>query len=222
MVQTNLIVGTDWLRFGRLGMIVPGAAPTEESEMELPDETKARNPMILGLIPWLIFFQIFFCSRTHSQLSQFVNELRRVHLPSSTGDSVEEQVKHLSLGSRKNLCINTAVTKLNNATAINEKCLELQKSGVYQYSTRDWRLANSADTHIGTTETKKCKFLPARNDQVIVRDFRDYALADIRDIEDLANLGKKLGTCPYYAARSAIKPSEVCHHAQLLHRIMLT
>ena len=41
-------------------------------------------------------------------------------------------------------------------------------------------------------------------------DFRDHALATIRDIEGLAKLGKSLGTCPYYATRSAIKPSEVC------------
>ena len=41
-------------------------------------------------------------------------------------------------------------------------------------------------------------------------DFRDHALATIRDIEGLAKLGKSLGMCPYYATRSAIKPSEVC------------
>jgi len=103
---------------------------------------------------------------------------------------LEEQVKHLSLGSRKNLCINPAVTRLNSVTAINEKCLDMQKSG-----TKD--------------SEKRCQFLPPKDDQVIVRDFRDHALATIRDIEDLAKLGKTMGTCPYYAARSAIKPSEV-------------
>ena len=40
-------------------------------------------------------------------------------------------------------------------------------------------------------------------------EFRDHALAGIRDIEDLAKLGKKMGVCPYYASRAAIKPSEV-------------
>lgn len=62
----------------------------------------------------------------------------------------------------------------------------------------------------GTSEKKKCEFLPTRDDIVQTRDFRDHALAGIRDIEDLANLGKKMGICPYYSARSAIKPSEVC------------
>lgn len=33
--------------------------------------------------------------------------------------------------------------------------------------------------------------------------------AEIRDIEDLAELGKKMAVCPYYASRQAIKPTEV-------------
>ena len=98
-------------------MTIPGTAPKDDPELELPDETK-----------------IFFCSRTHSQLTQFVNELRRVKMPSSLpqGGDLEdaaEQIKHLSLGSRKNLCINPKVARLNSATAMNERCLEMQKSG---------------------------------------------------------------------------------------------
>ncbi len=84
--------------------------------------------------------QIFYCSRTHSQLSQFVGELRRVDLPPALdavpldngGDGqsqLEEALKHLTLGSRKNLCINPKVSCLGSATAINERCLELQDQG---------------------------------------------------------------------------------------------
>ena len=65
-----------------------------------------------------------------------MNELRRVKMPSylpndigDNGDDLYEQIKHLTLGSRKNLCVNPAVAKLNSVTAINERCLELQKSG---------------------------------------------------------------------------------------------
>ncbi|CAZ82635.1 unnamed protein product [Tuber melanosporum] len=136
---------------------------------------------------------IFYCSRTHSQLTQFINELRRVKFPPSSpggeGSALEEEVKHLSLGSRKNLCINPKVTKLGNPTAINERCLELQRSGA--------------------SEASRCEFLPGRDDQVAVRDFRDHTLAKIRDIEDLASLGRKMGICPYYASRPTIKPSEI-------------
>lgn len=43
-------------------------------------------------------FKIYFCSRTHSQLSQFVKELRKTAFASD--------LKVACLGSRKNFCIN--------------------------------------------------------------------------------------------------------------------
>ena len=147
--------------------------------------------------------KVIFCSRTHSQLSQFVNELRRVKMPPSIPPEplpshgtengpikeLTEDVKHLALGSRKNLCINPKVKKLGNATAINERCLELQQPS--------------------TPKASKCKFMPNREREAFVNDFRDHALAKIRDIEDLGRLGEQIGICPYYASRAVIKPSEI-------------
>lgn len=166
----------------KLGLISE-PLPGQEHDMALTDETK-----------------IFYCSRTHSQLSQFTNELRRVKIPSGAGPGcaeegnlpvwpVTEEIKHLSLGSRKNLCINAQVSKLGNPKAINERCLELQQPK--------------------TAQALRCAFLPNKENETLVNDFRDYTLAKIRDIEDLGLLGKKLGICPYYASRSSIKPSEV-------------
>ncbi|KAK6436243.1 ATP-dependent DNA helicase chl1, partial [Oleoguttula sp. CCFEE 5521] len=142
--------------------------------------------------------KIFFCSRTHSQLSQFVGELQRVRLPpglpvedlgAHNGHIAHEAVKQVSLGSRKNLCINSKVVKLKSHTAITERCMELQQSK--------------------TPSDKKCSFLPNKDNQDLVLDFRDHALASIHDIEDLAGVGKKLGVCPYYASRSAVDPAEI-------------
>ncbi|KAI9659264.1 MAG: ATP-dependent DNA helicase chl1 [Trizodia sp. TS-e1964] len=163
----------------KLGMDV-GNLP--EDEIEIEEELK-----------------IFYCSRTHSQLSQFAQELRRVKLPSSAvyeptcskipEISPTEEVKYLTLGSRKNLCINPKVAKSGSATAINEKCLDLQQSG--------------------TPANQKCAFLPNKENETLVHDFRDHALAKIRDIEELGALGKRLGVCPYYASRPTIKPCEI-------------
>lgn len=144
--------------------------------------------------------KIFYCSRTHSQLSQFAGELRRVAFPSSIPQDldtehsddlskIEERIKHLSLGSRKNLCINPKVRALENSTAINERCLDLQQPGV------------AAD--------KKCSYLPTKDDDALVLQFRDHALATVKDIEDIGKVGKQIGICPYYASRSVIKHSEV-------------
>jgi len=149
-------------------------------EGDMPDETK-----------------IFFCSRTHSQLTQFTSELRRVRLPpaiisddldTNSIDTLSEDVKHLTLGSRKNLCINSKVNRLGNATAINERCVELQQ-------------ASSVES--------RCPHMPTKENETLLNDFRDHALAKIRDIEDLGLLGKKMGICPYYASRPTIQHSEV-------------
>jgi chromosome transmission fidelity protein 1 len=139
---------------------------------------------------------IFYCSRTHSQLSQFSAELQRVKLPlvideaeTLMKDKLPNTLKHLTLGSRKNLCINPKVSKLRTATAMNEKCMDLQKSGV--------------------SESQKCPHLPHKDNEHLVHQFRDLAVAEIRDIEDLGNLGRQLEICPYYASRSAIELAEV-------------
>jgi chromosome transmission fidelity protein 1 len=156
-------------------------ASSKLDDGELPDETK-----------------IFFCSRTHSQLTQFTSELSRVKMPpaitlddevDSSFSELAEDVKHLTLGSRKNLCINSKVSRLGNATAINERCVELQQA---------------------TSAESRCPHMPSKESESLLHDFRDHALAKIRDIEDLGVLGKKLGVCPYYASRPAIKHCEVC------------
>nr|XP_001395061.2 ATP-dependent RNA helicase CHL1 [Aspergillus niger CBS 513.88] len=122
--------------------------------------------------------KIFYCSRTHSQLTQFAGE-----------EELEERVKHVTLGSRKNLCINPRVSSLENATAINERCLDLQQPNV--------------------NPQHRCPFLPSKEDERQVLQFRDHALSTVKDIEDLGKLGKKIGICPYYASRSVVKDSEI-------------
>nr|POE52016.1 atp-dependent dna helicase chl1 [Quercus suber] len=143
--------------------------------------------------------KIYLCSRTHSQLSQLVGELRRLKLPpglpsepilNSEGDSQDvESLKQISLGSRKNLCINPKVSRLGELSAINERCMELQQSS--------------------TAKQHRCSFLPSTDREGSLLDFRDHALAKPRDIEDLVKLGTRLELCPYYAARPAIRPAEV-------------
>ncbi|RMX98647.1 hypothetical protein D0868_09976 [Hortaea werneckii] len=122
--------------------------------------------------------KIFFCSPLPSDTSN----------PHGPDDTLED-LKQLSLGSRKNLCINPKVRKLGNQTAINERCIELQQGN--------------------TPKEQKCPFLPDKEKEDGLIDFRDHALAKVRDIEDLAVLGSKLGVCPYYASRPAIKPAEM-------------
>lgn len=62
--------------------------------------------------------QIFYCSRTHSQLTQFVNEVKST--------LYGEDCKLVSLGSRKNLCINEQVNRPDSSVnQVNDKCLDM-------------------------------------------------------------------------------------------------
>eukprot|EP00047_Mylnosiga_fluctuans_P018133 m.67323 g.67323 ORF g.67323 m.67323 type:complete len:850 (-) comp7449_c0_seq1:401-2950(-) len=82
--------------------------------------------------------KILYCSRTHSQLSQFVREIQA---------SPYRDVRVVALGSRQTLCVNDTVRALGSLSAMNDKCLDLQekkkkgcpfmsKSGVSAFSDR--------------------------------------------------------------------------------------
>ncbi|KAL8779904.1 MAG: hypothetical protein Q9213_006726 [Squamulea squamosa] len=99
----------------------PVGTTQDDSEVEAADELK-----------------IFYCSRTHSQITQFISELRKVDIPqplwlhdqgkSPAGNVRQEtKIKHVPLGSRRNLCINPTVVNAGSTTAINERCLDLQQ-----------------------------------------------------------------------------------------------
>lgn len=127
--------------------------------------------------------RIFFSSRTHSQLSQFAEQLALPRFPPSLGLE-SESVKYLPMGSRKQLCINKKVSSLKSSAAINEACLDLQKK-------KD------------KAENKGCQYYKNYIDDVkngtLVSQARDITFSKIQDIEDIATIGKKLKICPYYA-----------------------
>jgi len=118
--------------------------------------------------------KIYYCSRTHSQISQFVREIKKTSF----------DVKVVSLGSRANLCINESVVKLGKIDRINDKCLDLQQE-----------------------KKNKCPYL--QKDPNAALDFQANLMASVKDIEDVAVLGKRSGCCPYYGTRGSIKPAEI-------------
>lgn len=150
--------------------------------------------------------KIYYTSRTHSQLTQFIAELRRPSFPSSMpstqsakqadkhgeDSNPSEPVKHVPLSSRQRLCINPAVARLGSVAAINDRCAELQKP------------KKASDKE----ESKGCRFIPSNNPGGALQ-FRDTTLATLPDIEDLYQLGNRLHVCPYYASRTAVPGAEI-------------
>uniref|UniRef100_A0A2N9EY99 Helicase ATP-binding domain-containing protein n=1 Tax=Fagus sylvatica TaxID=28930 RepID=A0A2N9EY99_FAGSY len=141
--------------------------------------------------------KVYFCSRTHSQLSQFIKELRKTIFAN--------EIKVVSLGSRKNFCINEEVSKLGNSTRINERCLELQKNNKKEVS----KIKNmGAGGRI--RRTKASSGCPMLRKPKLQRQFRsEISQQGALDIEDLVHLGRNMGTCPYYGSRSMVPAADL-------------
>ena len=77
-------------------------ARSHAQEYEQPGP--AQGQMKPGELPEPPFLRkLFYCSRTHSQIAQFVKEFHRT--------SFSSKFRVVSLGSRKKLCVNPAVSK---------------------------------------------------------------------------------------------------------------
>ncbi|KAK9459158.1 helicase C-terminal domain-containing protein [Lipomyces oligophaga] len=134
--------------------------------------------------------KIFYASRTHSQLSQFVDQLRLPKLSPSKLFSADGTVRHVGLSSRKQLCINPTISRFKDQTTINDKCIDLQEKSK----------GNRCPYKMNPDELA---------DRVKLSEFRDRVLAEVADIEDIADIGRAIDVCPYYAVREVVDFSEV-------------
>eukprot|EP00903_Cladosiphon_okamuranus_P010493 g9925.t1 len=191
--------------------------------------------------------QILYVSRTHSQTSQFVNEVKKT--------AFAQGVRCASLGSRRTLCGNEKVASLKTDDKMRDACLDLQKNKMNKKEDKDKDKDKNKDKDKpkyknGRQITKKkqkkvegggmakedekdvdeedeqqheeqdtgdgCPLLAAQGQ----REFPYQALATVRDIEELAELGKQAGTCAYYGARKAAALAQlvVMPYAALLSR----
>ncbi|CAE6485498.1 unnamed protein product [Rhizoctonia solani] len=141
-----------------------------EASRRKDDDTEPEEPTCT---------KIYYASRTHTQLSQFLGELRKTHY--------QPNARTVPLGSRKNLCINDDVKKGKYGADIDEACRALasEKDG------------------------KRCTYLPPPDEEAKMMDMRDHILSSPKDIEDLEGLGRQTATCPYYGTRRAIKQAEL-------------
>ncbi|NWZ64301.1 DDX11 helicase, partial [Acrocephalus arundinaceus] len=144
--------------------------------------------------------KIYYCSRTHSQLSQFVREVQKSPFGKDT--------RLVTLGSRQNLCVNEDVQRLGALQLINDRCMEMQK--------------NKHEKNNEENEGKKrrmsrtvCPFYSYEQMQFLC----DEVLVEVKDIEQLVTLGRETKACPYYGSRLAIPAAQlvVLPYQMLLH-----
>ncbi|XP_073177217.1 ATP-dependent DNA helicase DDX11 isoform X5 [Lepidochelys kempii] len=146
--------------------------------------------------------KIYYCSRTHSQLAQFVHEVQK--------SPFGEEVRLVSLGSRQSLCVNEEVRHLGAVQLINDRCMEMQKNKHGKKSEGE-----ESEGKKRRVSRAVCPFYSYEQMQFL----RDEVLVKVKDIEQLVALGKEIKACPYYGSRYAIPAAQlvVLPYQMLLH-----
>ena len=125
------------------------------------------------------FKKIYFTSRTHSQLTQVVKELKRCpdYLEIS-GENLPrpETIKISILGSRQHYCVHETVSKFRGGE-LNENCKKLNTESICGYK---------------------------KNAKTLARH-----ISPVWDIEDLVETGKEVGACPYFASRDMLGSAHI-------------
>ncbi|NXU43716.1 DDX11 helicase, partial [Drymodes brunneopygia] len=144
--------------------------------------------------------KIYYCSRTHSQLSQFVREVQK--------SPFRKDTRLVSLGSRQNLCVNEEVQRLGALQLINDRCMEMQKN-------KHEKKSDENDGKKRRVSRTVCPFYSYEQMQFL----RDEVLVEVKDIEQLVSLGRETKACPYYGSRFAIPAAQlvVLPYQMLLH-----
>ncbi|EXB74483.1 Regulator of telomere elongation helicase 1 [Morus notabilis] len=126
---------------------------------------------------------IAYTSRTHSQIRQVIQELKRTSY----------RPKMVVLGSREQLCIHDTVSSLHGKAQSNA-CLLLRKSRHQdeKHEKQEKRASCAHYYHVADY----LKSNPHLGDEPI-------------DIEDLVNIGKSSGPCPYYMSREIHKVVDI-------------
>ena len=140
---------------------------------------------------------IIYASRTHSQLSQVVRELRNTRY----------RPRHAVLGSREHMCVHPKVNPLSaktknnsnaqsmNSSEINHGCNKLNKERKCMYR-------NNLEDAGGINGT----WTPPNPEKVLAGGEYEQP---VLDMEDLVSLGKQHRICPFYHTRTLLKDAEL-------------
>ncbi|XP_061917203.1 ATP-dependent DNA helicase DDX11 isoform X1 [Entelurus aequoreus] len=135
--------------------------------------------------------KIYYCSRTHSQLAQFVHEVQK--------SPFSKDISVVTLGSRQNLCVNEEVRRLGSLQRINDRCMEMQKN----------KHEKQHDDEGAKRKRGPAKSVCPYNKASALQQMRDDVLGSVHDIEQLLKLGRESHSCPYYASRLAVPPAQL-------------
>ena len=161
-------------------------SPLNKVDRKMLIKNKTTNPYLAFLnkdntLSNNVSNQIFFCTRTHSQISQIISESKKIfeyyNKNISKFDNKKFPFSFSFLGSRKQLCINYKInTETNSLNKINILCKEINEE-----------------------KETRCKYKQFLYEEGCNTDFiYEEMKIDIKDIEDLLKFGNEFNYCPYY------------------------
>ena len=205
----------------------------DDYDSSAEDSTQNNNTNILATKPYTkLFPKIYYCTRTHSQLSQYIQELQK---------STFKNIRCVTLGSRKNMCIHEKL-RGKSELYITEECKNMQKYGKSNDSTNTNNsmsskpilydsINNKSSTnnsthskpsshtcHTNKTNNKKKRISGSdhnydqkcqyhnKNDEI---QYSDIILNKTLDIEDIVVNASNIHICPYYSTRYAIYDAQL-------------
>jgi chromosome transmission fidelity protein 1 len=154
--------------------------------------------------------QIFYTSRTHSQLTQFIQEIQKTKFAN---------MRTVILGSRKQLCIHPQIHSLKQEWMINDACLQattttnstssMEKKEKTEMNTepaiKRKKITNNNKSNSSSLSSLKNTFSPCSYKHFFQEEkLAFYSLQKVQDIEEIHQLGEQFHACPYYASKQSL------------------
>ena len=159
--------------------------------------------------------QIIYCSRTHSQLFQFVNEIKKTKFN-------EDNLEVITLGSRKQLCIHPVISKYQSVGRMNDACLNLKDSKKNKSIKKSIVETQRQFNKIKIGSKRKYNAIGDTNEAAPSPDggcpylngdrLGELSLqitSKIHDIEECHDLGQQMRLCPYYGIRKSVRSAHL-------------
>ncbi|KAK6739707.1 hypothetical protein RB195_008292 [Necator americanus] len=172
------------------------------AECAPPEDYASDEEVDLGNEQPLKVVKVFYASRTHSQLEQLLDELKKTRFAPRV----------VTAASRQTLCANDSVRHLKFSHLINEKCMELRKG----CGAEGKRLKLDGKENCSTSKKScKCPYYKSETIEELSNEILARVTSNPKEVFDR---GKQLSACPYFSTRLSLP---LCQLVLLPYQVVL-
>ena len=166
--------------------------------LEMPSGTGKTITLLSLIVAYILQYpeklvKLVYCSRTVPEIEKTVGELQRL-LDFYKRETRQPDLRFvgLSLSSRKNLCIHSDVSKSHQGKEVDTKCMSMTASFVRERAKSDATVRTCAFYERFESEGRE-QLMPS----------------GVYNLDDLKEMGRRNGWCPYFLARHAMQHANV-------------